>query len=150
MKDTHEHDLITEPSDNFEALKKAAHRTGSWRERLNAVNELGELGTDQAIHVLNHVLAGDSVYQVQEAAHRQLKKLGEVVQMPAKKQGELFKGVNKILVRIKKSLPEGHSFEEFKEKLRKTRLDIYDTYEGNKEAEFDSWLNEIWGASTRK
>ena len=78
---------------------------------------------------------------MREAAYQKLKQLDEDVQMPAKNKGELFKGTNKILLRIKKSLPEGHTFEQFKEKLQKTRLDIYDTYEGDKDADFDSWLH---------
>ncbi|RCW51704.1 HEAT repeat domain-containing protein [Paenibacillus prosopidis] len=144
------YEAVSELPENFEELKKAANRTASWRDRLNAVNELGQLDIAPAIKLLQHVMAGDQVFQVREAAYRKLKQLGENVQMPAKNKGELFKGLNKILLRIKKSLPEGHTFEQFKEKLQKTRLDIYDTYEGDKGAEFDSWLQGIWEAPTRK
>lgn len=144
------YEAVSELPENFEELKKAVNRTASWRDRLNAVNELGQLDTAPAIKLLQHVMAGDQVFQVREAAYRKLKQLGENVQMPAKNKGELFKGLNKILLRIKKSLPEGHTFEQFKEKLQKTRLDIYDTYEGDKGAEFDSWLKGIWEAPTRK
>lgn len=144
------YEAVSELPENFEELKKAVNRTASWRDRLNAVNELGQLDIAPAIKLLQHVMAGDQVFQVREAAYRKLKQLGENVQMPAKNKGELFKGLNKILLRIKKSLPEGHTFEQFKEKLQKTRLDIYDTYEGDKGAEFDSWLQGIWEAPTRK
>ncbi|WP_337100404.1 HEAT repeat domain-containing protein [Paenibacillus sp. YIM B09110] len=143
-------DAVTELPENFEELKKAVNRTASWRDRLNAVNELGQWDTAPTIKLLQHVMNGDSVFQVREAAYRKLKQLGENVQMPAKSKGELFKGLNKILLRIKKSLPEGHTFEEFKEKLQKTRSDIYDTYEGDKGAEFDSWLQAIWETPARK
>ncbi|MDQ0062612.1 HEAT repeat domain-containing protein [Paenibacillus harenae] len=143
-------DAVNELPDNFEELKKAVNRTASWRDRLNAVNELGQWDTDATIKLLHHVMAGDQVFQVREAAYRKLKQLGENVQMPAKNKGELFKGLNKILLRIKKSLPEGHTFEQFKEKLQKMRSDIYDTYEGDKGEEFDSWLQGIWEAPARK
>lgn len=144
------YETVSELPENFEELKKAANRTASWRDRLSAVNELGQWDTTPTIKLLQHVMAGDQVFQVREAAYRKLKQLGENVQMPAKNKGELFKGLNKILLRIKKSLPEGHTFEQFKEKLQKTRLDIYDTYEGDKGSEFDSWLQGIWEAPTRK
>lgn len=150
MTNNHDVGAVSELPEYFEELKRAANRTGSWRERLNAVNELGNWDTAPTIKLLQYVLTGDQVFQVREAAYRNLKQLGEDVQMPAKNKGELFKGLNKILLRIKKSLPVGHTFEQFKEKLQKTRLDIYDTYEGNKGDEFDSWLREIWEAPARR
>lgn len=149
---TNNHDVgeISELPENFKELKRAVHRTANWRERLAAVNELGNWDIAPAIHLLQHVLTSDQVFQVREAAYFKLKQLDEDVQPPTKNKGELFKGLNKILLRIKKSLPEGHTFEQFKEKLQKTRLDIYDTYEGDKATEFDSWLGEIWETLGRR
>ncbi|WP_082865843.1 HEAT repeat domain-containing protein [Paenibacillus crassostreae] len=131
---------------NMEQLKKAVHRTSDWRERLNAVEELGKLGDKQSIDILTRVMANDSVYKVQEAAFHKLKELGEDVQLPAKDSGELYRGITKVLLRIKKSLPEGHTYEDFKEKLKKMRVDLYDTFEGDKGAEFDSWLENTWAS----
>ncbi|PAD28097.1 HEAT repeat domain-containing protein [Paenibacillus sp. 7523-1] len=150
MTNNHDIGAVNELPENFEELKRAANRSSSWRDRLNAVNELGNWDTTPTIKLLQHVLKNDQVFQVREAAYFKLKQLDEDVQMPAKNKGELFKGLNKILLRIKKSLPEGHTFEQFKEKLQKTRLDIYDTYEGDKDAEFDSWLHGIWETLGRK
>jgi hypothetical protein len=131
---------------NYEELKKAVNRTSSWRERLDAVEQLGQCKHEQVIDVLTHRMKNDAVYKVQEAAFRKLKGFGEDVQLPPRKKGDLIKGTAKILVRIKKSLPEGHSFEEFKEKLNKTRLDVYDAYEGDKGADFDKWLENAWAS----
>ncbi|MDR6727096.1 Fic family protein [Paenibacillus amylolyticus] len=150
MTNNHDIGAVNELPENFEELKRAANRSSSWRDRLNAVNELGNWDTDPTIKLLQNVLKNDQVFQVREAAYRKLKQLDEDVQMPTKNKGDLFKGLNKILLRIKKSLPEGHTFEQFKEKLQKTRLDIYDTYEGDKDAEFDSWLHGIWETLGRK
>lgn len=144
------HEAASVLPENFEELKKAANRTASWKDRLNAVHALGQSNSEAAIKVLQHVLTGDLVSQVREAAYHTLKELGQTVQPPAKTKGGLFKNLNKILLRIKKSLPEDHSFDQFKEKLQKTRLDIYDTYEGEKGAEFDTWLQSIWEAPTRR
>jgi hypothetical protein len=135
---------------NYEQLKIAANRMSNWRERLEAVEELGQWNNKQTIVVLTHKMNSDTVYKVQEAAFRKLKQLGEDVQLPSRKKGELIKGVTKILIRIKKSLPEGHSFEEFKEKLQKMRLDVYDTYEGDKGADFDKWLEDAWASFSTK
>lgn len=135
---------------NYEQLKLAVNRTSSWRERLEAVEELGKWKHKQIIDLLTHRMNNDAVYPVQEAAFRKLKQFGEDIQLPPRKKGDLIKGVTKILVRIKKSLPEGHSFEEFKEKLKKTRLDVYDVYEGEKGADFDKWLGTTWGSSSAR
>jgi hypothetical protein len=135
---------------NYEELKKSANRKSNWRERLDAIEELGQSKNKQVIDILTHIMNSDSVYKVQEAAYRQLKRLGEDVQLPPRKKGELVKGLNKVLVRIKKSLPENHSYTEFKEKLQKMRMDIYDTYEGEKGADFDNWLENTWSALSEK
>jgi hypothetical protein len=130
--------------ENYEELKKQANRTSNWRDRLDAVEELGQWKNEQVIDILTRIMNNDAVYKVQEAAFRNLKKFGEEVQSPPRKKGDLIKGVTKILLRIKKSLPEGHSYKEFKEKLKKMRLDVYDTYEGDKGADFDKWLEDMW------
>lgn len=143
-------EVTNELPPNYEQLKISANRTSNWRERLAAVEELGQWNSKQTIDVLTHRMNNDAVYTIQEAAFHKLKQFGEDVQLPPRKKGELIKGVAKILVRVKKSLPEGHSFEEFKEKLKKMRLDVYDTYEGDKGAEFDQWLENTWASlSTR-
>lgn len=110
------------------------------------MEELGRWNNPNTIDVLKHRLNNDTVYQVQVAAFEKLKQLGEDVQLPPRKTGDLIKGVNKILVRIKKSLPAGHSFEAFKEKLKKMRLDVYDAYEGERGSDFDKWLENVWAS----
>lgn len=131
---------------NYEELKKAASRTSSWRERLDAIDELGHWKSKQTIDVLKARMSNDPVYKIQKAAFNKLKAFGEDVQLPPKKKGDLVKGATKIFLRIKKSLPEGHTYEEFKEKLKKMRLDVYDAYEGEKGTDFDNWLNTMWSS----
>jgi hypothetical protein len=143
-------ELKNEVPSNYEQLKASANRTSNWRVRLDAVEELGLWKNEKTIDVLMHRMNNDTVYKVQEAAFHKLKEFGEDIQLPPRKKGDLIKGTTKILVRIKKSLPEGHSFEEFKEKLKKMRLDVYDTYEGDKGADFDKWLENEWASLSRK
>ncbi|MFB9324431.1 HEAT repeat domain-containing protein [Paenibacillus aurantiacus] len=132
--------------ENYEQLKTSSNRSSNWRERLSAVEELGKWEHAKIMDILNHRMNNDLVYAVQEAAYRQLQLLGESPQKPARRKGELFKGVNKVLLRVKKSLPAGHSYEEFKDKLKRMREDIYDTYEGDKGDEFDAWLQGVWSS----
>ncbi|WP_121612667.1 HEAT repeat domain-containing protein [Mesobacillus foraminis] len=132
--------------ENFNELKKSVNRTSSWRERLDAIEELGRFKSKETINLLNQRLENDPVYKIQEAAYRRLRAWGEQVIMPERKNRELIKDTNKVLVRIKKSLPEDHSYEDFKEKVKKTRMDLYDTYEGEKGPDFDKWLEEQWSA----
>lgn len=139
-------ELNNEVPANFDELKKSANRSSNWRERLDAVEQLGQWNDQQSINILTRILSNDAVYPIQELAYRKLKAFGEDVQLPPRKKGDLVKGAGKVFVRIKKSLPEGHSFEAFKEKLQKTRTDVYDTYEGDKGADFDKWLETTWAS----
>lgn len=135
---------------DYEELKKAANRTANWRERLKAVEELSRWKNEQTVKILRQIAESDAVYPVQEAAYRKLKALGERVSAPTKKKGELVKGTGKIMLRIKKSLPEGHALDEFREKLQRTRSDLYDTYEGAMGADFDRWLADTWASLSGK
>lgn len=139
-------ELNNEVPANFEELKKSVNRTSNWRERLDAVEQLGQWNDQMSINILTRIMASDTVYPIQETAYRKLRAFGEDVQLPPRKKGDLIKGAGKVFVRIKKSLPEGHTFEEFKEKLQKTRSDVYDTYEGDKGADFDKWLETTWAS----
>jgi hypothetical protein len=137
-------EIRTDLPENFNELKKSIHRTSNWRERLDAIEELGRWKSKETIGLLQQRLADDPVYKIQEAAYRKLKAWGENVSMPERKKWELVKDTKKVLVRIKKSLPENHSYDDFKEKVKKMRMDIYDTYEGEKGSGFDQWLEETW------
>lgn len=106
---------------NYDELKKAANRTANWKERLAAVEELGNWKTEQTISILMNRMEHDPVYKVQEAAYEQLIDLGENVHLPERQKHDLIKDTSKVLVRIKKSLPKDHSYEDFKVKLQKMR-----------------------------
>lgn len=136
--------------ENYDELKKAANRTSSWRERFDAVEELGQYKHSKVIDVLTTRMTKDPVFKVQDAAYRHLKNFGEDVERPKQTKFDIIKGTSKILLRIKKSLPEGHSYEEFKEKFKKMRLDVYDAYEGEKGADFDKWLENEWASMLKK
>lgn len=135
--------------ENYDELKKATNRSADWRARLEAVEELGQTNHKQIIDILTRLMESDPVYTVQEAAYLKLKAFGEDVKAPSKNKPELVKGVSKILLRIKKSLPKDHSYEDFKEKLKKMRVDVYDIYEGEKGADFDTWLEKMWNSSNK-
>lgn len=137
-------ELNQELPENYEELKKAAGRSADWRARLAAVEELGNWKHKQVIDILNRLMISDPVYTVQEAAYKKLSAFGEDVKVPSKNKAELFRGISKIVLRIKKSLPRDHSYEEFKEKLKKMRIDVYDAYEGEKGEDFDNWLEKQW------
>ncbi|MFC6653292.1 HEAT repeat domain-containing protein [Paenibacillus rhizoplanae] len=142
-------EVIQELPENYDELKKAAGRSADWRARLEAVEELGRYNHKQIIDILNRLMISDPVYTVQEAAYNKLVAFGEEVKIPSKNKAELFKGLSKIILRIKKSLPKDHTYEEFKEKLKKMRVDIYDAYEGEKGADFDQWLEKMWASAAK-
>jgi hypothetical protein len=135
---------------NYDELRKAVNRASNWRLRLDTIEELGQWKHKRTIDILLHRMNNDAVYKVVEAAHRNLVKFGEDVELPPRNRFELIKDANKVFIRIKKSLPRDHTFEEYKEKLKNMRLDLYDTYEGDKGEEFEAWLENVWETAKRR
>ena len=134
--------------ENFDVLKKEVNRTADWEARLAAVNELGKIQADEAMKILQYVAKADHVTKVREAAAKGLKKNGKSVPTYEAPKFGFFKDLRKVFLRIKKSLPKDHTYEDFKVKLEKMRIDIYNTYEGEKGAEFDAWLKDMWETTT--
>lgn len=134
----------TELPENYEALKKQANYTSSWRNRLDAVEELSKYKHDKIIDLLENRMENDSVYKVQMAAYNALVAFGEDVERPSPARFDIIKGTDKIFLRIKKSLPKDHTVEDFADKLKRMRLDVYDAYEGDKGTQFMQWLEERW------
>ena len=139
---------VTNLPENFDELKKAVNRTADWEARLHAVNELGKIQADEAMRILQYVAKADHVTKVREAAAKALKKNGESVPTYEAPKFGFFKDLRKVFLRIKKSLPKDHTYEDFKVKLEKMRSDIYNTYEGEKGADFDAWLKDMWETTT--
>lgn len=130
--------------ENYSQLKKDAHRQADWKRRLQAARELGQYSQPPVIDLLQHMLQQDPVTAVREEAYTQLRELGVEVEMPERPSTELFNHMTKTLIRIKKSLPADHTYEDFKGKFSRMRADIYDAYEGEKGDEFDNWLRGRW------
>ncbi|SOC42643.1 HEAT repeat domain-containing protein [Ureibacillus acetophenoni] len=134
----------TDLPENYEALKKQANYTSSWRNRLDAVEELSKYKNEKVIDLLKNRMQNDTVYKVQLAAYDSLVAFGEDVEKPLPARFDIIKGTDKIFLRVKKSLPKDHSVAEFADKLKRMRLDVYDAYEGDKGAQFLQWLEERW------
>ena len=134
--------------ENFNELKKAVNRTADWEARLAAVQELSKIKEDEAMKILQYVAASDHVTKVREAAAKAIKKNGGTAPTYELPKFGLFKDLRKVFLRIKKSLPKDHTYEDFKVKLEKMRVDIYNTYEGEKGKEFDAWLKDMWETTT--
>ncbi|PIC77636.1 esterase [Sporosarcina sp. P19] len=130
--------------EQYEALKKQANYTSSWRERLEAVNILSDYNHDKVIDLLKNRMQHDTVHQVQLAAYEALLAFGEDVEKPSLARFDIIKNTDKIFLRVKKSLPKDHTVADFADKLKRMRLDVFDAYEGDKGVEFMNWLEERW------
>ncbi|MEO4055211.1 HEAT repeat domain-containing protein [Solibacillus sp. CAU 1738] len=130
--------------EQYEALKKQANYTSSWRERLAAVETLSAYQHAKVIDLLNNRMKNDTVYKVQMAAYKALVAFGENVEKPTPARFDIIKGTDKIFLRVKKSLPKDHTVADFAEKLKRMRIDVYDAYEGDKGEQFMTWLEERW------
>jgi hypothetical protein len=130
--------------EQYEALKKQANYTSSWRERLDAVEKLSAFQHDKVIDLLKNRMQHDKVYKVQIAAYEALIAFGEDEEKPTPARFDIIKGTDKIFLRVKKSLPKDHTVVDFADKLKRMRLDVFDAYEGDKGKQFMDWLEERW------
>lgn len=128
--------------ENYAELKKKANYTSSWRDRLDAVNELAGFKDEKVIDLLTNRMENDTVQKVRIAAYKALANFGQPVEQPAPYKFDIIKGTDKILLRIVKSLPADADVAAFGDKLKRTRLDVYDAYEGHLGEKFEAWLSE--------
>lgn len=130
--------------EQYETLRKQANYTSSWRERLDAVKQLSAYRHNKVIDLLKNRMQNDTVYNVKIAAYEALVAFGEDLEKPSPARFDIIKSTDKIFLRVKKSLPKDHTLEDFADKLKRMRLDVYDAYEGDKGAQFMTWLGERW------
>ena len=140
--------MVKETPDNIEELKKMANNQNSWRDRLSAVEQLKNYDCQQSRDILARLAIHDDVFKVKEAAVRAAQTLnitkgGKPIYLGKKPQGNLVKDINKKLSRVRDSLPEEYTIDEFKEAFKKLYPAAYDVYEGDKENRFDKWLTNV-------
>lgn len=70
--------------ENIEALNKLAADKASYKNRLEAVEELGKTKCRQAVDILWRLMINDKIYAVQHAAFLKLQAFGEDVKLPQK------------------------------------------------------------------
>ncbi|MFT9076762.1 HEAT repeat domain-containing protein [Ethanoligenens sp.] len=133
---------------NIEDLKRMANNQNSWRERLSAVNELKEYDCQQSRDILARLAIHDIVFTVKEAAFMATQALGvtkggQPIYLGKKPKGNLVDGINKKLTRVRDSLPDGYSLDDFKAAFQKLYPAAYDAYEGDKKGQFDKWLSNV-------
>lgn len=132
-----------ETPSNIEDLKRKASAKTSYKTRLEAVEELGKYKCRQSIDILWRRMNSDKVYLVQETAFRKLQAFGEDVKLPRKKKGNLVKDISKKLTRVRDSLPEGFSKQDFTEKFKTMFPTEYDIYSYEKSGSFEKWIGNM-------
>ncbi len=144
-----------ETPSNIEELKRMANNQNSWRERLDAVNQLKNYDCQQSRDILTRLAIHDIVFTVKEAAFRAaqtmgITKNGKPLYLGKKPKGNLIEGINKKLSHVRDSLPEGFTLEEFKAAFQKQYPAAYDAYEGDKGKRFDKWLENVIPSLAKK
>lgn len=140
--------MTKETPANIEELKRKANNQNSWRERLEAVNELKNYDCQQSRDILTRLAIHDVVFTVKEAAFRAVQamgvtKNGKPISLGKKPKGNLVDGINKKLTHVRDSLPEGYTLDEFKSAFQQQYPAAYDAYEGDKGTQFDKWLGNV-------
>lgn len=129
--------------DNIEVLKKQAADKTSYKNRLEAVDELGKFKCQQSKDILWRLMINDKVYAVQHRAFLKLQAFGEQVKLPRKKKGHLVKDINKKLGRVEREMPASFTPEEFNEKFKALYPEEFDVYSFEKRSNFDQWVENV-------
>lgn len=140
---------------DFNELKNMANHKSSWRDRLAAIEGLKEYDTIPAKDIIIRLAIHDPVFKVKEAAFRLAQSRGyqykgQPVFLGRKPKGNLVKGINQKLEKVRNLLGEEFTLEEFKEAFMKKYPVEYDTYEGDKEDRFDKWLDNVMRSLPKK
>ena len=114
--------------ENIDALKKQASDKTNYKNRLEAVEKLGNFKCQQSKDILWRLMINDKVYAVQELAFRKLQALGENVRLPKKKKGHLVKDINKKLEIILRAIGGQYSENEFNQKFKELYPEYFDIY----------------------
>lgn len=129
--------------DNIEELKKQASNKTSYKERLEAVEELGKFKCQQSKDILWRLMINDKVHGVQHRAFLKLQAFGEEVKLPRKKKGHLIKDINKQIEKTLKAIGGEYSAEVFNQKFKELYPESFDVYSFEKRNEFDKWVQNV-------
>lgn len=140
--------FINEVPSNLEELKKKSNNKSSWRDRLDAVNELKRYDCRESRDIIKILALHDPVYKVMEAAFGAahvfgITKKGKPLYLRKRKKGNLVEGITKILIRVKNSFEGKFSVHDFKQKFKVIDPRTYDTYEGDMGDGLDEWLKNV-------
>ena len=68
---------------------------------------------------------------------------GKPLYLGKKPKGNLVDGITKKLTRVRDSLPENFTLEDFKAEFQRLYPAAYDAYDGDKGKQFVKWLNNV-------
>ena len=147
--------MKNEIPNNYEELKKKSRNKKSWRQRLEAVNELKEYDSKQSRDIILNLALHDEVFIVKENAFRaaqamEITKNGKPIKLHKKQKGKLDKKIEKKLTTVIKTLPEDYSFVDFKNEYKNMYPESYDLHEGNKGKSFEKWLKNMESNLSKK
>lgn len=129
--------------ENIEALKKQAADKTSYKNRLAAVEELGNFQCQQSKDILWRLMINDKVDAVQHRAFLKLQAFGEDVKLPRKKKGHLVKDINKKLAKVLKSIGGAYSEVVFNDKFKELYPEDFDIYTFEKSGGFNKWIQNV-------
>lgn len=135
---------------NVDELKVLASDRTSYKNRKIAIESLGKYKCQQSKDILWRLMISDKVHSVQYAAFIKLQAFGEDVKAPKKKKGHLVKDINKKLGKVKNSLQENFSSEEFNEKFKTMYPEAFDIYSFEKNGKFNQWVDNILKSLPKK
>ena len=143
-------DYKSESPENIKELKRLSKEKSNYKNRLVAVEELGNFKCQQSKDILWNLMMNDKVYIVQETAFRKLQSFGENVKLPKKKKGNLIKGIDKKLAKVRDSISSEFSLNIFKPKFKELFPEEFDVYSYEKGEKFDDWVSNILSSLPKK
>ncbi|WP_394753321.1 HEAT repeat domain-containing protein [Crenothrix sp.] len=136
--------------ENIETLKKQASDRTNYKNRLNAVEGLGNFKCQQSTDILWRLMIHDKVHAVQKLAFLKLQAFGENVKLPRKPKGHLVKDINKKLEIVLRSIDGEYSEVEFNGKFKESYPEYFDIYQYEKGAGFNKWVKNVLSCQPKR
>lgn len=143
-------DFIKETPTNIDELVKMANDKTSWKNRLNAVNQMKQYDCQKVRDVITRLAMHDKVFMVKEQAFRVAQALGikihgKPIYLGKKDIRYKSSDFTKIFNRIKRECKmEDLDIIKFKEKMLIINPEMYDVMLYEKGSRFDNWIEGIY------
>lgn len=145
------------PANINELVEQASDKT-SWRNRLDAVEELSNWKCEESIDIVTKLATSDLVFKVKERAFEVaqafgVEKNGKPIYLEKRPKVTSIKFINKKIFKVASHLKidiDDFNMAEFKAAFQKMYPEEYDVCEYENHNKFDEWIKDMVKSKVRR